>query len=421
MFEGKYGKIILVGIYISIFVNSIILAKSPTEIYIGYIVILLLLPGFMAKYSFPKWILIFIALLITGIFNILLGNNDIGSFLKIFIGLFFSYLFYYYVVVEAKWDVEKLFQYYLKGAYIVTLIGLVQFISYQIGFEPGYDYSWILNKGGLVLGGNFGIRVSALYAEPTYYGAFISAAFFVASYNLFSRHNYYYKRYQSLLVIVVYILTFSGLGYIGILLTAALLFFNFGLIRYLLLAVPLGIGIFYFMYNNSFEFRLRYDSTVDIFSTGKFNIGATHGSAIILYNNYHITVENFKGHWLFGSGLGSHPAAADKYSLTKDIPVYGFQFNYADANSMLLRIVSETGLFGLIITFLIIFKNYLRRTVNDPHGNQWLISNALLVLILLNLFRQGHYFLNGFPFFIWLYIYNYSNAGKPPPAPELAK
>jgi hypothetical protein len=27
-------------------------------------------------------------------------------------------------------------------------------------------------------------------------------------------------------------------------------------------------------------------------------------------------------------------------------------------------------------------------------------------MILLNLFRQGHYFLNGFPFFIMLYCFN---------------
>jgi hypothetical protein len=27
-------------------------------------------------------------------------------------------------------------------------------------------------------------------------------------------------------------------------------------------------------------------------------------------------------------------------------------------------------------------------------------------MILLNMFRQGHYFLNGFPFFVILYYYN---------------
>lgn len=412
MFEGRYGKIILIGIYISVFVNSIILAKSPAEIYIGYIVFALLLPGFFMRYGLPKWTVVFFLLLIVDIFNVLLGNNDFASFLKIFIGLFASYLFYYYVIVEAKFDVEKLFQYYLKGAYIISIIGMVQFISFQIGFKPGYDYTWLLNKGGLVLGGNFGIRVNALYAEPTYYGAFISAAFFVAAYNIFSRKNYYYKRYQSILVMVVYILTFSGVGYVGILLSAVLLFYNFGLIRYLLLAVPMGIGIFNFMYENSLEFRLRYDSTISVFSTGQFSITDTHGSAINLYNNYHIATENFKSNFLFGTGLGSHSIAAEKYSITKNIKISGFEWNYKDANSMFLRIMSETGLFGLILFMWLYFKHFIRRPIEDSNNPHWLIANAIFVLITLNLLRQGHYFLNGFPFFVWMYYYNYLNYKK---------
>ncbi|MBC7412858.1 MAG: hypothetical protein H7331_10455, partial [Bacteroidia bacterium] len=39
----------------------------------------------------------------------------------------------------------------------------------------------------------------------------------------------------------------------------------------------------------------------------------------------------------------------------------------------------------------------------------WIISGALLVMILLNLLRQGHYFLFGFPFFVLLYAYNSIN------------
>ncbi|HRH11298.1 MAG TPA: hypothetical protein PLU73_07270, partial [Bacteroidia bacterium] len=51
------------------------------------------------------------------------------------------------------------------------------------------------------------------------------------------------------------------------------------------------------------------------------------------------------------------------------------------------------------------FKGYIVRDPERP-SNHWLISNAILVMILLNLFRQGHYFLNGFPFFVLLYLYN---------------
>lgn len=411
MFEGKYGKLILIGIYVTVFLNTIVLAKEPAEIYIGYVMYLLLLPAFFFRYGLPKWTLLFLVLLVTGFLNIFYGNAELGQFLKIFIGLFVSYLFYYYVVLESNYDVEKLFRYYLKGAYIVSIIGLVQFISFQIGFKPGYDYVWLLNKGGYSTGGNFGIRVNSIIGEPTHYGALISAAFFIALYDLISLKKFYYKKHQSILVIIVYILSFSGVGYIGMILSMALLLFNFGLIRYILLAIPLSIVIFNFMYNNSLEFRLRLDSTVAIFSTGQFAVGATHGSSIILYNNFHIAVENFKSNFLFGSGLGSHPIAAEKYSLTKDISVFGFELNYQDANSMFIRLMSETGLFGLIIFLWILFRFFLRKPL-EGESHHWLIANAIFVLITLNLLRQGHYFLNGFPFFIWMYYYNYLSYKK---------
>ena len=163
------------------------------------------------------------------------------------------------------------------------------------------------------------------------------------------------------------------------------------------------------MYNNIVEFKVRTDSTVEIFSTGKFSIAETHGSSLTLYNNYHIAVENFKSNFLFGTGLGSHPIASNKYSLTKNLKTFGFQLNYADANSMFLRIMSETGLFGMILFLGILFKCFIRKPTGNTGTNHWLISNALLVLIMLNLFRQGHYFMNGFPFYVWLYIYNYSD------------
>ena len=200
-------------------------------------------------------------------------------------------------------------------------------------------------------------------------------------------------------------LSFSGLGQIGIFLSVILFALNFGLIRYIFIIIPITLLMFNYLYNNVKDFRERYDGIVDLYTTGKFVLGKTHGSSFILYNNYHVAKENAKGNFLFGSGIGSHPIAFAKYSLANKIKVYGFNLNSADANSMLLRLISETGLFGVCIFFFIIFKFYIKRT-DEEDTYHWLVSNGILIMILLNLFRQGHYFLNGFPFFVMLYIYN---------------
>jgi hypothetical protein len=403
--KGLKYYMIVVFIYISIFINSYVFFTSPFEFYFGYLIYLVLLPVFIFRYGFNGTLSgIFFILFLTGMFNIFIGNNTFELFIKVFAGLLLSYFFYYYVIIEFNQDVEQLFKWYLKGAYIAALIGVVQFVSFQIGFEAGYNYRWILNKWGFIPGGNFGIRINSVFGEPTYLGAVLSAAFFVSFYNLLRKDSYYLTKFQSLVIIVVYILSFSGLGQAGMFLTLTLLAVNFGLLRYVAVFIPLLILLFNLMYTYVSDFRERYDGLIELFTTGKFHLGKTHGSSFILYNNYNVALANFKHNFLFGSGIGSHPVAFKRFSLAADFKVVGFNLNSADANSMLLRLISETGLFGVLIFLFIIIKYYVKRDKNHDTYH-WLVSNSILIMILLNLFRQGHYFLNGFPFFVILYIY----------------
>lgn len=393
--------------------------REPFEFYFGYLIYIILLPVFLFRYGVNRSLyFILLALFVTGLVNILLGNNTFALFFKVFTGFALSYLFYYYVILEFDFNIEQLFKWYLKGAYFCALIGIVQFVSFQFGFVQGYDFSWILNKWGVIKGGNFGIRINSIFGEPTYLASTLSAAFFVSIYNLVMKEPYFLNRIQSMLIVLVYILSFSGVGQTGIFLSLIFLVVSFGAVRYLILIVPLALFLFNFLYNNVDEFRERYDSTIGLFSgEQEFKLGKTHGSSFILYNNYVVTMKSFKNNFLFGTGIGSHPVAFNKYSLARNFKVYGFNSNSADANSMLLRLISETGLFGLSIFLFIIFKFYVSRDDTED-SNHWLISNAILVMIILNLLRQGHYFLNGFPFFVLMYIYNYLSYKKRLPGQE---
>jgi len=397
----------VIFIYLSIFVNSFVFFKQPFEFYFGYLIYIVLLPVLISRYGLnPRLMIIFFILLLTGMFNIFIDNNTAALFFKVFIGLFLSYTFYDGVIKEFDFNLELLFKWYLKGAFIVCIIGLIQFVSFQIGFKPGYNYTFILNKWGVVPGGNFGIRVNSIFAEPTHLAGVISPAFFIAIYNLTRKESYLMSKGKGLLIILVFFLSFSALGQLGIFLTVTLLMLNYGLVRYFFIIAILGVFLFNILYTNVAEFRDRYEGLVGLFQGQKFKLGKTHGSSFILYNNFHVAVENFKTNFVFGSGIGSHPVAFEKYNLAKGIETKGFNNNSADANSMLLRLVSETGLFGTVIFLYIVVKCYVARNANNETYH-WLISNSILVMILLNLFRQGHYFLNGFPFFVLLYCYNY--------------
>jgi hypothetical protein len=405
-YQDKRQFWIILFIYLSIFINSYVFFFVPFEFYFGYLIYILLLPVFILRYGFNQQLLgIFSILLFTGLLQIFFGNNTAELFFKVFTGLCLSYFFYYYVILEFDYNVEQLFKWYLKGSYVAAIIGLVQFFSFQVGFTAGYNYRWIFNKWNIAPGGIFGIRINSIFAEPTHLGAVLSAAFFISLYNLFRREGFYLSKFQSAVIVAVYLLSFSGLGQGGIFLSLLFLAISFGLVRYIFVAIPVAILLFNVLYNNVKDFKERYDSLTSLFSGEKFVLGKTHGSAFVLYNNFNVAMENFKGNFLFGSGIGSHPVAFDKYSMAKNIKVYGFNLNSADANSMLLRLISETGLFGVILIFVIVFKCYVKR---DPDRDtyHWLISNSIIIMILLNLFRQGHYFLNGFPFFLILYYFN---------------
>lgn len=404
---GDKGNWIVFFIYLSIFINSFVFFKQPFEFYVGYLIFVALLPSFVIKHGFNGTLfIIFVILLIAGIGNILLGNNTAALFFKVYTGLALSYFFYYYVIVEFNYDIERLFGWYLRGCYIAAIVGLIQFISYRIGFEPGYNFRWFLNKWGLAPGSVFGLRINSFFSEPAHLGTVMSAAFFVSIYNFLRKETYYYTRLQSALVIFIYVASFSSLGQTGIFLSIILLGINFGVLRYAVILIPAVIMFFNILYNNVLEFRARLDGMVNLFSGGQFKLGKTHGSSFILYNNYVVATTSFKSNFVFGTGIGSHPVAFEKYSLAKHIKVYGLNFNGADANSMLLRLISETGLFGVIIFLYVMFRGYVLR---NPHNEtyHWLVSNGILVMILLNLFRQGHYFLNGFPFFVLLYYFNW--------------
>ena len=130
-------------IFLSVFVSSITFFRDPFEGYFHYIIFLLLFPVFLLKFGLPKKIIgsIFI-LFVVGVLEIFLGNNTWPLFLKIFLGFVLSVSFYGYVLDYFKFDTQKIFSFYIKGAILVSYIGLFQFVFYYLRFTPGYNFSW---------------------------------------------------------------------------------------------------------------------------------------------------------------------------------------------------------------------------------------------------------------------------------------
>ena len=388
-------------IYLSIFISSIIFFDQPFEGYLHYFIFLLLLPFFFNKYGLPKApFQIIIIPLVVGVSQVFIGNNEWFLFVKIFLGIMLSTTFYYYVMQYYELNVEKMFHLYLKWAYWSAVIGIIQYISFELKFVPGYDYTWLFNKWGLVLG-----RVNSIYSEPAQLGIMLGPAAFVAIINIIRRKNYEYKNYQNFIILAAIYFSKSSTGYLGVFFAVLIIGLNLGYISYLILFIFFGFIAAFGLYNSVDEFKGRVDAAAGLWIDQDFDIKNVNTSSFVQYNNAHIAYNNFKEHPFFGTGIGSHPVAFEKYSYTRSIvKIKGFDNNKADANSLFLRLLSETGLMGVLFMFAIIINCFVGSDgIDDKY---WVISGAVFVLIFLYLLRQGNYFVNGFPFFVWLYYYN---------------
>ncbi|MBK7667204.1 MAG: hypothetical protein IPJ32_07520 [Sphingobacteriaceae bacterium] len=403
--------------------------QMPFEFYITYIPIIVLLFFFIAKYKFPRELLfILIPLMLTGLLNVFIDNNTFGNFFKIFVNVAINIVFYRYVMEYYDYDVNKMFKMYLAGSYIVAILGLIQVFSFIIHFYPGYYWRVFLplNKWNWHEGGLLGIRLNSTFTEPSYFGSSIAPAFFIALYELVFNRQVFLTRIKCVVIIVAYLLTFSSLAYIGIFVTILLFALNFGALRYFFIAIPVALIMYNFAYVNVKDFSSRIDGMNALFiegvvetelggemsrATRMIKVGKVlqkvHGSSFVLYNNLHVAYSNFKQNPLMGSGLGSPELAFQQYNLNRMMGGI-YEFNAPDANSMFLRIMSELGIMGIFFVFVFIFKYYVSKSLNtDEDPIYWLTSNAILVIIITQLLRQGNYTYNGFILFIWMYYYNW--------------
>lgn len=392
---------------IFLFRYTFILFPGPLG-YGPFIAFYLLLPIFILKYRIPFRELIWISfVLIIGASGAITGIIATSVFIKVAGSIMLPYLFYAYVWRHFDFNIEKVFRLYLKGAYLISIIGLLLFIDFFLGQNLIHLFQQFIYIDSIKA--TFGIRLSSLLGEPTYYANVVLPAGIVGMMRLVRKRgeemgaglDFITKRRASIIILSL-LLTYSGIAFLGLLLGGVLLLLRHGAVRYALV-IPFVLIVARIIIFQVPELEERYQGLVSV-SSEKTQTGEFHGSSFILFNHAFITVQNLKENPLFGSGLGTHYLATEKYSLGNQ----GVEFHYRtqnaqDASSMMLRILSELGLFGGFLVILFLYRNHIPRVPEDPV--LWIISTALFVTLIMQLLRQGNYILNGFPFFVLGYVY----------------
>lgn len=366
-----------------------------------------------------NFLIIFSLFVILSLFNIILNNSRFFYFFKQALGILVHSTVFYMLIEFNHYNIKKLFSIYLQISFIVALIGFIQalaFLFYRI-FPSSYLYSRFLFDFRYFLPSwrlsfcQIGIRINSISPEPASLCFVLFPAFFVSLYSVISNDQYFLPRVKSLVVISVFVLSFSLIGFLGIVLSLWLFIYRKNLFRsskeklMKILLVLLFIFISFTIFSIQ-EVRVKFSDSKKIFS-GETDWQKVNPSNYNLIRNTLVSFSVLKDNFLFGYGLGSHFISfnehARKYQI--DHPGRFNSLNPQDANSLLLRALSETGLIGFSILLIFIFNNYM--PIRKHSENYfWLINNSIFILFILRLIRQGNYFSEGFFFFIWLYYFS---------------
>jgi len=369
------------------------------------------------------FLLFFIVIIGLSIINVALGKDTLPLLLKQIIGVGLSSLAFYCVIAANNGDVKRLFVIYLKMAFLVALIGIIQQVSFLFDFRWGYDFSYFLPSYWKYVTSADGtmLRVNSITFEPSGFCVVMMPAFFAAIMALIpfkEKSVKMYVTYKSLIVIVAMLLSFSSIGYLGMGIATFLIAINYmrskKYVMISLFIVFIAIATGSFVYNGIRDIKGRVNSMLSVHEllAGDKQLTDFNQSSSALFSNAYVAFKSFTSNPLFGSGLGSHELSYSKYIddlIGSNTGLRYFLFiNMADANSLFLRLISETGLIGTIAIFIFMFKFYLKR--ESVYNNYlWVINNAILINFIMRLVRVGHYFDSGFFFFFWIYYFSKTN------------
>ena len=418
----KYKTFLNWAMVASVFMDDFIILRYqiPFDFYVYYLVFILSIIYFFKTKTkggiLPRWFSISIfSLILTTVLICSIDNTFALGVLKQVFGVLFTSIAYYTFIAYNNFEVKKLFRMYIYLAFFVAAEGLLEEVLNLSGIH-------INEKMRMTTSGFY--RIFGIMGEPYFLAVALIPAMFFVFYKtvIFERVNSKINNYLLIgFIASCFIFTFSSAGVLGI--GGVFLFYlinkkYLSLKSWKIILLPIFIVLFGIIFNNIQkewkEFNIKFTQTITAFSnnsTKKKDIEALNTSSFALYSNFIIAKASFNEYPLTGTGLGTHESNYKKYFskyFDKDFVIRYGVFNTADANSLFVRLMSETGLLGLSLFFAFLFKNALiRRGYDDPELRDYtLINQGIFIWFLVRLIRTGNYFGNGFFLFFFLYYFS---------------
>lgn len=330
-----------------------------------------------------------LVLLAFSVWSILFLKLPLLPVLKQYVPIMLSLIVINDVISKGGYHPFKIFEGYLKLASLVALFGLIQWVlSYFFGLDL------LIKESG---------ALDSITYEPSHYAAVIIPASIY--------RTYYFKknRVEAIILLLSLFFTFSLTTYVVLLIV-------FLIPRFKFIMLPYIIVVLFFFYkfvpsvNDRLAYRINGIETVllDPSEERPYDAHGTNASIISLYTNLDVALYSLVESPLIGAGLGGHETMYFRYFRGKQFERHKwFGLNYNSAHSLLLRIVSETGLIGLVVFLNFMYRHYVPKRWLE-YSTYHVISLSCIGHFICKSFKLGGYFDYGTPFFLVMLILNLS-------------
>lgn len=351
-------------------------------------------------------IVLFIFLILHGVFSITLMNNSPTLFVKQLLAIIFCFTCFSSIIDGC--DITEIFHKYWISAILMSCFGIVEVgLAFVHKIVPPF---FIFSKLGS------GIRfiwLASLCREPSFLGYYLAPAVaailmkIICTDEVNKEELNYIKAIPSVLILFAMFMTFSTTAYIGIV-TALVIGWLSRKINFskLLLIFAILIGVV-LIYNLIPDIRERIYDLFALFSNdGRAGNNVTNLSSFTFYSNFVVSIRGFLDSFGMGNGLGSYPLIYEKFNIGGWNGT-NIMLNSNDGNSMLFRIITELGIFG--IAFIVLF---LVKYFPNKNNKYYIYSCSMLTLFIMLLIRQGNYTHGGIILFVCLYYKCYKQGTR---------
>ena len=351
--------------------------------YVAYPFFMLAFVVTLFKFKLSTRVIIVTVLIgMVSLYATLSANYGFGRFLKYFGPIVLIYFTLFHIL--RTYPVQVIFELYVEMAFISAIIGLFQFVLKAL---TGIRFLTVFDD----------LAVDSVAGEPSHYAVILMPAL------IYTTIHWNRYRTKCLIMFLAMLLTLKLTSYVTFFLTLLIAYFQ---LSYLIFLVPIMIYLYYtFILTNS-EYTFRIFPVFNYITAGILpEKHLLHGTPLSFISNLQTALYCLSKSPLIGVGFGGHEKAYFEVFTRSNFPGidYLYGLNSKSGHSLLIRMISETGLIGITIYIITLLRNLI---VSRRFPIHRAIAIGCLSHFIGKSIKLGSYIDYGTPFFFVMMIIN---------------